>query len=204
MTILFLSVRYTATCPILRSASFTISGGRYFDGFLHDSSSYQTKQSLPCDLMWPFRWLVDLAVLQAFESRVLGLDTFHFKVDDYRFRFNPEPKERFIGLVKERFNGGGRYRGKRMKWDTAIEQKTVELSRFLVGKTSTVNFEEPSPTLDRLDNRELRERIKSLTSNEAKRLGVGKSTLHYLRRSARNDRPFVLRGKTMEKLKASV
>jgi predicted patatin/cPLA2 family phospholipase len=34
MTILFLSARYTATSrPIFRSAFFTISGGRYIDGF---------------------------------------------------------------------------------------------------------------------------------------------------------------------------
>jgi hypothetical protein len=44
-----------------------------------------------------------------------------------------------------------------------IIQEAME-GRFLLGKTSTVNFEEPSPTLDRVDNRELRERINSLTS----------------------------------------
>jgi hypothetical protein len=69
-------------------------------------------------LMEPFRWFVDLTVLQAFESRVLRLDTFHFNLDDYRFRLNPDAKNRFIKLIRERFNEGARYRGKRMKWDT--------------------------------------------------------------------------------------
>jgi CRISPR-associated protein Cas1 len=171
-------------------------------GFLHELSSTQTRQSLTYDLMEPFRWLIDLAVLQAFESRVLGLDSFHFKFDDYRFRFNPEAKERYIELLKEHFNGGVRYRGKRLKWDTVIEQKTLELSRFLAGKISTVDFIEPSPNLDRSDNRIMRERINSLTSDEAKRLGLGKGTLHYLRRNARNERSFKLYSKTMEKLPA--
>jgi hypothetical protein len=44
---------------------------------------------------------------------------------------------------------------------------------------------EPSPKLDRLDDRELHERINSLTSHEAKKRGLGKSTLHYLRRNGR-------------------
>jgi CRISPR-associated protein Cas1 len=97
-------------------------------------------------------------------------------------------------------------------WETAvvlnlaymvIEEKTSELARYLTGKASTVDFTESSPNLERLDNRELRERINSLTSNEAKRLGVGKSTLHYLRRNAHSERPFRLYHKTMEKLQAA-
>ncbi len=141
-------------------------------------------------------------MLQAFESRVLDLDTFHFKFDDYRFRFNPDAKERFIGLLKEQFNKGVTFRGTRLKWDTVIEEKTSDLARFLTGKTSTVDFAEPSPNLDRLDDRELRERINSLTSHEANRLGVGKSTLHYLRRNARGERPFRVYGKVKEKFLA--
>jgi CRISPR-associated protein Cas1 len=170
---------------------------------MHELSTTQTRQSLTYDLMEPFRWLTDLTVLQAFESRVLSLETFHFKFDDYRFRFNPDAKERFIALLKERFNGGVGYRGQRMKWDTVIEEKTSELARFLTEKTSTIDFAEPSPKLDRLDDKELRERIKSLTSDEAKRLGVGKSTLHYLRRNARNEHPFKLHTQTMKKLQAA-
>ena len=38
-------------------------------GFLHEVSNYQTKESLAYDLQEPFRWLVDVLVLQAFESR---------------------------------------------------------------------------------------------------------------------------------------
>ena len=97
--------------------------------------------------MESFRWLIDLTVLQAFESRVLGLDTFHFKFDDYRVRFNPDAKQRFIGLLKEQFNTGVTYRAQRLKRDTIIDEKTSELARFLIGKTCTIDFVEPSPKL---------------------------------------------------------
>jgi CRISPR-associated protein Cas1 len=38
-------------------------------GFLHETSGYQTKQSLVYDLQEPFRWIVDVAAIEAFESR---------------------------------------------------------------------------------------------------------------------------------------
>jgi hypothetical protein len=94
------------------------------------------------------------------------------------------------------------YKGQRMKCDTVIEEKTNQLARLLTGKTSTINFGEPSANLERFDSRELRDRINSLTSDDVKRLDVGKGTLHYLRRNAFGERPFKLYGKTVKKLQA--
>ena len=66
-----------------------------------------------------------------------------------------------------------------MKWDTVIEQKAVEFGRFLAGRTDGLDFSEPSPTLRRTDDVDLRRRILSLSQSEAKGLGIAKSTLHY-------------------------
>jgi CRISPR-associated protein Cas1 len=155
-------------------------------GFLHDFSDYQTKQSLAYDLQEPFRWLVDLSVIQAFESGALELQDFYFTGDDYRYRFEVEAKRRFIEVLREQFNSGVKYRGRILKWDTVIEQKANELGRFLVGKLSTPDFTEPAPVLKRMDNRRVREAILSLSQSEARERGIGKSTLHYLRENARS------------------
>ncbi len=40
----------------------------------------------------PFRWIADVAVMEAFESGVLDLPDFYFTGDDYRYRFEPEAK----------------------------------------------------------------------------------------------------------------
>jgi CRISPR-associated protein Cas1 len=128
-------------------------------GFLHETSGYQTKQSLVYDLQEPFRWLADVAVMEAFESKVLDLPDFYFTGDDYRYRFKGEAKERFLDLLRERFNSGPRYKGRRFKWDTIVEQKTIELGRYLVGRISRLNFTEPSPRFSGSDNKELRRRI---------------------------------------------
>ena len=79
-------------------------------------------------------------------------------------------------------------------------QDSLELSRFLVGKSGAVDFEEPSPRFNALDNRELRSKILALTQSDATGLGIGKSTLHYLRKNARADRSFRVYGKVREKL----
>jgi len=141
------------------------------------------------DLQEPFRWIADVAVIGAFESGMVDLPDFYFTDDDYRYRFELEAKQRFLDLLRERFNSGVRCRGRALKWDTVIEQKTVELSRYMIGRSSNVDFSEPSPILRRIDDRELRSRILSVSQREAQRLGIGKSTLHYLRKNARDSGP---------------
>ncbi len=125
-------------------------------GFLYDFGDCQTKQSLVYDLEEPFRWLADLSVIQAFESKILELHDFYFTGDDYRNRFEPEAKRRFIQVLREHFNSGVKYKGRVWKWDTVIEQKTVELGRYMVGKPPDLSLIDPEPVLKRQDCREIR------------------------------------------------
>jgi hypothetical protein len=122
--------------------------------------------------------------METFESGLLDLPDFYFTGDDYRYRFEPEAKQRFLDLLRESFNSGAKYKGRALKWDTVTEQKTLEFAQYLVGRTSKLDFSEPPPNLHGMDDRELRRRIHSLTQREARRLGIGKSTLHSLRRNA--------------------
>jgi CRISPR-associated protein Cas1 len=172
-------------------------------GFLHETSGYQTKQSLVYDLQEPFRWIADITVMEAFELGVLDLPDFYFTGDDYRYRFEPEAKERFLNLLRERFNSGVKYKGRELKWATLIEQKTVELGRYLAGRNSRLDFSEPSPELTRTDNQELRRRILSLTQQDARKIGIGKSTLHYLRENSRRPGCFRTYRMTARKLDTS-
>ena len=165
-------------------------------GFLHNYCNYQTKQSLVYDLQEPFRWLADVTVLEAFESEVLDLKDFYFLGDDYRYRIEVKAKRRFLKLLQEKFNSGTRYKRGNYKWDSIILRKTQELSKYLSGKTENVNFTNPKPTLERHDNIDLRKIILELTQKEAKKKGIGKSTLHYLRKNARNNKSF----KTYQKI----
>jgi len=153
------------------------------------------------DLQEPFRWIADVAVMDAFEPGLLDLPDFYFTGDDYRYRFEPEAKERFLDLLRERFNSGVGYKGRGLKRDTVIEQKTVELSRYMIGRTVGLDFSEPSPDLRRTDDKELRRRILSLSTSEARSLGIGKSTVHYLRRNAECEGSFMISRKILHRLR---
>jgi CRISPR-associated protein Cas1 len=116
-------------------------------GFLHEPSRSQTSQALVYDLQEPFRWLCDVTVIEAFESRALDLKDFYFMGDDYRYRVEIDAKRRFLELLKNRFNSGARYKGKEWKWNTIIQNKTHELAGFLLAKSESVDFLEPVPHL---------------------------------------------------------
>jgi len=168
-------------------------------GFLHDTSYYQTKQSLVYDLEEPFRWLIDLTVMQAFESGKLDVPNFYFTGDDYRYRFGSEARGRFLELLREQFNSGARYKERFLKWDAVIEEKTNELARYLHGGATGIDFD-TAPTLERTDDRVVREAILHLTQKEARRRGIGKSTLHYLRKKSKGERPFMIYERVKQKI----
>jgi hypothetical protein len=152
------------------------------------------------DLQEPFRWIADIAVMGAFESGVLDLPNFYFTGDDYRYRFDSEAKQRFLDLLRDRFNSGIRYRGHALKWDSVIEQKTTELARYLVGRTEELDFSGPLPDLHETRERELRRQVLDLSYPEARRLGIGKCTLHYLQANARRTSPFIVYSKVRTRL----
>jgi CRISPR-associated protein Cas1 len=101
-----------------------------------------------------------------------------------------QAKTRFINLLREQFNSGVRYKGRILKWDTVIEQKATELSRFLGGRSRELDFTEPRPIHVRLDSSNLRNKILSITQQEATKAGIGKGTLHYLRQNAHDPKCF--------------
>jgi CRISPR-associated protein Cas1 len=109
-------------------------------------------------------------------------------------------KRQFLNLLKEQFNIGIKYKVGTQKWDTVILRKTQELAKFLSGQTKIIDFTEPSPTLERTDSQELRNRILKLSQSEAKDIGIGKSTLHYLRKHARENKSFKVYSKVTRKI----
>jgi CRISPR-associated protein Cas1 len=162
---------------------------------------FQTKQSLVYDLQEPFRWIGDVATIQAFESGLLDMKDFYFMGDDYRYHFETEAKRRFLDLLRERFNSGIQYKGKMWHWDTIILNKVQDVGRFLLGKSEVIDFIEPVPRLKRSDGLEIRGRILELTQKQAQELGISKSTLHHLRKNANSDKSFRVSQKIACRLK---
>ncbi len=169
-------------------------------GFLHDFADYQTKQSLVYDLQEPFRWIGEVATIQAFESGLLDMKDFYFLGDDYRYHFGAEAKRKFLEMLKDRFNSPVQYKGKMWQWDAIILNKVQELSRFLIGKSKSIDFKEPAPSLERTDSLDIRRHILDLGQKQAAELGIGRSTLHYLRKNAGSDKSFRVCKKVAKKI----
>ena len=88
-----------------------------------------------------------------------------------------------------------------VKWDTLIGLKVQEFARCLAGKSEQFDLKSPAPVLERSDTRNLRERILSLSASEARKLGLGKITVHYLKKHAHDRKPFKIYKPVMKKLK---
>ena len=157
-------------------------------GYLHEDKPATTP--LVYDFQEPYRWLVDCTVLRMVLPRAFSWDDFYFTGGDYRLRIKPPLLDRYAELLREQFNFGVMYGGKRLTWDTLILRKCQELARYLLGKTSRLDLSTPKPVLERSDTRVLREKILSLSSSDARSLRLGRSTVHYLRKRAREERPF--------------
>lgn len=167
-------------------------------GYLHEDKPATTP--LVYDFQEPSRWLVDYTVLRMVLSRTFSWDDFYFTGGDYRLRIKPPLLDRYADLLREQFNSGAMYGGKRLSWDTLVFRRCQELARYLLGKAASVDFTSPRPVLERSDTRELRRKILGLSQSEARKLGIGKSTLHYLRHNAESWRSFGVYGKVGEKL----
>jgi hypothetical protein len=84
-----------------------------------------------------------------------------------------------------------------------IGQKVMVFSRLLVGRTREVDFTKPMPNLERSDSLNNRKRILQSTQEKVRGRGIGRSTLHYLRRHAQDERSFRISRKVKEKIEIS-
>jgi CRISPR-associated protein Cas1 len=103
------------------------------------------------DLQEPFRWLVDYTVLRMVLSRTFSWDDFYFTGGDYRLRIKPPLLDRYAELLREQFNSGVMYGGKRLTRDPLIFRKCQEFARYLLGNTAKFDLVIPKPTLERED-----------------------------------------------------
>ena len=153
------------------------------------------------DFQEPYRWVVDYVVLRMVLSRAFSWDDFYFTGDDYRLRIKPPLLDRYADLLREQFNSGVMYSGKRLPWDTLITRKCQELARHLLGKTARFDLRTPKPVLERSDTRVLREKILRLSSSDSQKLRLGKSTVHYLRKRAKEKKPFAVYAPVLARLR---
>ena len=145
------------------------------------------------------RWIVDIAVINGLENKVFAKNDF-IRTESYVIRLKTKGIEKLMELLNTQFAKTVKYKNKNWQWSSIIDLKAQELANYLIGKRKDVDFSTPTYKLDRIDNKELRDKILSITYAEWKELGYSKGSLHQLKQKAKSKKPFKLYGKLKEKV----
>ncbi len=166
-------------------------------GFLHEMNP--SKNSLAYDLQEPFRFLVDLAVINLIETEKIDTKDF-IRTESYSLRLKPSGAKKVTEVFQNWMNKKVPYQKNSVTWNYALLLKTRELVQYLVEKRKAIDFSKPAFTIDRQDSDDIRQKILSISYTDWKNMGFSKGTLHYMKQNAKADKPFTLNAHVRERL----
>ncbi|KKG10935.1 CRISPR-associated endonuclease Cas1 [Methanosarcina sp. 2.H.A.1B.4] len=166
-------------------------------GFLHEMTP--CKNSLAYDLQEPFRFLVDLAVINLIESGAMETKDF-IRTENYNLRLKPTGARKIFNEFTNMLNKKVSYQGKESTWSYVIFLKVRELAHYLTSKKEKMDFVKPEYEIERIDSQEIRQKILNISYVDWKKLGFSKGTLHYMKQNARSDKPFTLNAHVLERV----
>jgi CRISPR-associated protein Cas1 len=167
-------------------------------GFLHETAA--SKLPLVYDLQEPFRWLVDLSVVETIAGRQFDRSKDFITTENFHVRLRP----RAIGLLSERlsenFNRAVPFRGQRRAFDAISFETARSLARYLLGQSKRLDLGFPFGAFDGALDTEAAETVTALTYAEARKLGISKAGLWDMKRRAAMGRPVRLYEKVARRL----
>lgn len=166
-------------------------------GFLHEVNL--GKEPLVYDLQEPFRWLIDLAVINALENKIFDKKDF-IRTENFNLKLKNSGAKKLVKEVENQLNKTAFYQSMEYRWFNIILFKARELGQHLLGKRKIIDFGVTVANLERMDNHELREKILELSNSKARKLGICKSELWYLKRKANSEKPFKIYNRIKERL----
>ena len=167
----------------------------YSIGFLHELRD--SRPSLICDLQELYRWLVDLSVIQLLEEKKLSKKDF-VVTEHYHIRLREKTAKMLVEKIKSNFNDRAFYKGANFTYENILYDNVNTLANFIIGKKDRLEFNIPLIQLNRNDERDQRDRILSIGTEERKRLGINKSTLWYQQKYIKEGKRIKLYKKTKE------
>ncbi len=106
-----------------------------------------------------------------------------------------------IEKIKDNFNKRYEFRNKQYALDVIMFENVRELSRYILGKTKTLDFKIPDIEISRNDTIDIKNRIISIDPEKRKALKINKSTLWYQQKKIKEDKTIKLYKKTRAKIK---
>ncbi len=166
-------------------------------GYLHEIAP--SKHPLVYDLQELFRYVVDYSVIELLETKLKRSD--FIITENYHIRLKPETAKMLIEKIKDNFNKRYEFRNKQYALDVIMFENVRELSRYILGKTKTLDFKIPDIEISRNDTIDIKNRIISIDPEKRKALKINKSTLWYQQKKIKEDKTIKLYKKTRAKIK---
>jgi len=169
-------------------------------GFLHETAA--SKLPLVYDLQEPFRWLVDLSVIEVLAGRQLDRKGDFLTTENYHVRLRP----RAIGLLADRlsqnFNRAVPFRGKQRTFEAISFEAARNLARYLLGQTKRLDLSYLFGAFNGALDTGTALAVLGLTFAERKALGIRENTFHDIKKRAGAGKPLRLYGKVARRLPA--
>jgi CRISPR-associated protein Cas1 len=150
-------------------------------GFVHEIAS--TKLPLAYDLQEPFRWLVDLSVIEVLRDAKLDRKKDFIVTENYHIRLRPKASQVLMDRISANMNRKVMVNGRSMSYETVVSETARRLARYLILPKGRLDLSYPLAVgnLGHVDHG-MAERVASMTYAKARTLGISKSGLWDMKR----------------------
>lgn len=163
-------------------------------GFVHEVAP--SKLPLAYDLQEPFRWLVDLSVLEVIRDAKLDRKADFIVTEEFHIRLRPKAAQALMDRLSANMNRKVTVGGRSFAFETLIQEMARRLSRQLTGDKGRLDLSYPFAVGESGHlSTDVQDRVLSMTLAERKAAGIAKNTWHYIRKRAQDGKPLRLYGK---------
>jgi CRISPR-associated protein Cas1 len=169
-------------------------------GFLHEVAP--SKFPLAYDLQEPFRWLVDLSVLEVIRDARLDRKKDFIITENYSVRLRPMASRALIDRLSVNMNRKVTVGGRNFAFETLILESARKLSRHLISPSTRFSLEYPFETGEsgHVDSG-ISTRVARMTFADARKLGISKAGFWDMKRRAHEGKPLRLYRKVASKIR---
>ncbi len=168
-------------------------------GFVHEIAP--SKLPLVYDMQEPFRWLVDLSVLEVIRDAKLDRKCDFIVTENYHIRLRPPAAEALIDRFSANMNRRVRYNDRPLSYESVVLEAARGLARHLADPDHRLDLSYPFGVGESGHvSTNVRARVLALTPTERKSMGIAKNTWHYIRNRADHGKPLKLYKKVARRL----
>ncbi len=168
-------------------------------GFLHETSP--AKLPLVYDLQEPFRWLVDLSVLEVLRDKKLDRKRDFIVTENYHVRLRPAAARALIDRLSANMNRKVAVGGRNYSYESLVTEAARGLARYLTKPNGRLHHTVPFHTGESGHvETGIAERVAAMSYAEARKLGISKAGLWDMKRRAAVGKPVRLYGKIRNRI----